>query len=83
MPFDGTAVFVDLAPGANWAHPCLFVLVDAATLAASVVEASLPPRGYELPGTSVLLRYGKRAARGVGRAVRDREGRNMDERRPG
>jgi hypothetical protein len=43
MPFDGTLVFVDLAPNANWAHPCLYLLIESKTLAVKVVEASLPP----------------------------------------
>ena len=43
MPFDGMIVFVDLAPRVNWAHPCLYLLVDIKTLNIKVIEASLPP----------------------------------------
>lgn len=43
MPFEGTIVFVDLAPGANWAHPCLYLLADSRSLERRVVEASFPP----------------------------------------
>lgn len=28
MPFDGTMVFVDLAPGSNWAHPCMYLFIS-------------------------------------------------------
>lgn len=43
MPYEGTMVFVDLAPRSNWAHPCLYLLVDAMTEEVTVIEASLPP----------------------------------------
>ncbi len=43
MPFDGMMVFVDLAPRANWAHPCLYLLVDGQSLSARVIPASIPP----------------------------------------
>lgn len=43
MPFDGTLVFIDLAPNANWAHPCVYILVNVATLATQVIDSSFPP----------------------------------------
>jgi hypothetical protein len=43
MPFDGTLVFIDLAPGANWAHPCVYILVNINTLATQVIDSSFPP----------------------------------------
>jgi hypothetical protein len=43
MPFEGTMVFVDLAPRSNWAHPCLYLLVDAITQEVKVTDASFPP----------------------------------------
>ncbi len=43
MPFDGYLVFVDLAPGANWAHPCNFVLVGIDALSTQVIDSSFPP----------------------------------------
>lgn len=61
MPFEGTIVFVDLAPRANWAHPCLYILVETRTLATKVLEASLPPNMDESPETLIiLLRYGQK-----------------------
>ena len=62
MPFAGTMVFVDLAPRANWAHPCLYVLVDYETLATQVVPGSFPPREIASLPESVFLRDGKRPA---------------------
>jgi hypothetical protein len=63
MPFDGTVVFVDLAPQANWAHPCLYLLVKADDLTSQVVEASFPPSWPASPETLiVLLKYGKQPA---------------------
>ncbi len=60
MPFDGMIVFVDLAPRANWAHPCLYVLVDIKTLNTKVIEASLPPAiDSSDENYVVLLRYGQ------------------------
>lgn len=43
MPFDGTFVFIDLAPGANWAHPCVYILVNSNLLATQVIDSSFPP----------------------------------------
>jgi hypothetical protein len=60
MPFEGTIVFVDLSPGANWAHPCLYLLVDIRTLAVQSVEASFPPgRGRIGESPLEILRFGK------------------------
>jgi hypothetical protein len=61
MPFEGIIVFVDLAPRANWAHPCLYILVDSKTLKTEIVESSFPPimdkpkEEYHL-----ILQYGKK-----------------------
>ncbi|MBC8017100.1 MAG: hypothetical protein H7X83_01090 [Verrucomicrobia bacterium] len=61
MPFDGTIVFVDLAPRSNWAHPCLYVLVDTITHDAKVIEASFPPTIDQSDESYViLLRLGKK-----------------------
>jgi hypothetical protein len=59
MPFEGTIVFVDLAPRANWAHPCLYILVDNKTLKTKVIESSFPPI-MDRPSENyiVLLRFG-------------------------
>ncbi len=61
MPFEGTIVFVDLAPGANWAHPCLYLLIDSQSLEARVVEASFPP-GIDQSDENYIpiLRYGEK-----------------------
>ena len=60
MPFEGTIVFVDLAPRANWAHPCLYVLVDKEALTAKVIKASLPPNIDQSDESYVvILRFGQ------------------------
>jgi hypothetical protein len=60
MPFEGTVVFVDLAPRFNWAHPCLYVFISE-TLQTRVVDSSFPP-AMDRPGDKwiVLLRFGKK-----------------------
>ena len=55
MPFAGTVVFVDLAPGYNWAHPCLYLLVDLNATETQTVEASFPPFTGDIPNTVVRL----------------------------
>lgn len=61
MPFNGMTIFVDLAPKLNWAHPCLYLLVNVENLYTNVIEASFPPYLGEFPATSVIvLRYGKK-----------------------
>lgn len=61
MPFDGMMIFVDLNPRFNWAHPCLYLLVNVENLHTDVIEASFPPYSGELPETFVIvLRYGKK-----------------------
>ncbi len=63
MPFEGTIVFVDLAPGANWAHPCLYLFIENKTLTANISKGSFPPSMDESPGTFIiLLRRGKKPA---------------------
>lgn len=60
IPFDGTLVFVDLAPRFNWAHPCLYLLVSAQDERVQVVEGSFPPFGRVIPESVIsLLRYGQ------------------------
>lgn len=49
MPFDGILLFADLAPQFNWAHPCLFILVQDGGPATKLIKASFPPRGREFP----------------------------------
>jgi hypothetical protein len=61
MPFDGVMIFVDLAPQYNWAHPCLYLIVNVEDLHTDVIEASFPPYSDEFPETViVVLRYGKK-----------------------
>lgn len=61
MPFDGIMIFVDLEPRFNWAHPCLYLLVNVENLHTDVIEASFPPYSGEFPETVVVvLRYGKK-----------------------
>jgi hypothetical protein len=60
MPFEGTVVFVDLSPRANWAHPCLFLFISRGTLQTRVVESSFPPLMDRLGDRwIVLLRFGE------------------------
>lgn len=35
--------FLDLAPAANWGHPCRYLLIDLATGAVQAAEATHPP----------------------------------------
>jgi len=61
MPFDGMMIFVDLNPRFNWAHPCLYLLVNVENLHTDVIEASFPPYSGEFSETfSIVLRYGKK-----------------------
>ncbi len=63
MPFEGMLVFVDLAPRSNWAHPCLYILVDGQTRNTEVVRGSLPPDVDQCDESFVvLLRYGRTPA---------------------
>lgn len=60
MPFDGTVVFIDLAPQANWAHPCCYLLVAEDGTRTELVEASFPPYSGAFPASyTIILRYGK------------------------
>lgn len=45
---DSTMGFIDKAPGANWAHPCEYLLFDDEGLMAQTIDARMPPKG--LPG---------------------------------
>lgn len=60
MPFEGTVVFVDLSPRANWAHPCLYLFIGYGTPQTRVVKSSFPPP-MDRPGDKwiVILRFGK------------------------
>lgn len=59
-PFDGTVVFVDLAPRFNWAHPCLYLLVNINDLSTETIKASFPPYSDQFPETFIIvLKYGK------------------------
>ncbi len=61
MPFEGTIVFVDLAPRSNWAHPCFYVLVDNKTLDTKLIEASLPPNIDQSDESYIIiLRFGQK-----------------------
>jgi len=61
MPFEGTIVFVDVAPRANWAHPCFYVLVDTKTLDTKVIEASFPPNiDQSNESYIIILRFGQK-----------------------
>jgi hypothetical protein len=61
MPFEGTVAFVDLAPGFNWAHPCLYVFIGGEPLQTKLIKSSLPP-AMDRPGDDwrVLLRFGNK-----------------------
>lgn len=64
MPYDGTIAFVDLAPTYNWAHPCLYLVIDADLERIITIESSLPPNFDSFPGDfTIIMRNGK----GVGR----------------
>jgi hypothetical protein len=55
MPFDGYVVFVDLAPGANWAHPCVYILVGIDSLTTQVVDSFFPPSTAQVGDDPVVL----------------------------
>jgi hypothetical protein len=59
MPFEGTVVFVDLAPRFNWAHPCLYLFINEGAHQARVVRSSFPP-SMDRDGDRwvVLLQFG-------------------------
>lgn len=60
MPFEGTIVFVDLAPRANWAHPCLYICVNIKTFNTKAIEASFPPKVDQSDDSYIIiLRFGK------------------------
>lgn len=54
-PFDGRLVFVDLEPKRNWAHPCLYVLINSNDLSTNIVEASFPPHSQQFPDSYVIV----------------------------
>jgi hypothetical protein len=65
MPFDGMVIFVDLAPRFNWAHPCLYLLVNGKDLSTEIVKASFPLYSGEFPEmVTIVLRYGKEPPHG-------------------
>ncbi len=59
-PFDGLIVFVDLSPGFNWAHPCLYLLVNINDFSVETRQASFPPSRQYSETFSLLLKCGKK-----------------------
>lgn len=55
MPFDAVLVFVDLAPKANWAHPCLYVFIELHLSEVRILKSSFPPPAPDWPGSYALL----------------------------
>lgn len=47
--------FVDRKPGANWAHPCRYLLLDPASRAFRSVDSDMPPIHGILPATWRLV----------------------------
>ena len=43
--------FIDQQPGANWMHPCRYLLIDPVTSQLISVDAAQPPRFGVLPAT--------------------------------
>lgn len=43
MPFEGTMIFVDLTPHANWGHPCFYIFIDVHAVNTRIIGGSLPP----------------------------------------
>jgi hypothetical protein len=61
MPFEGTIIFIDLAPRKNWAHPCLYMLVENNTLNTKIFKASFPPNiDQSQEDFVIVLRFGKK-----------------------
>ena len=48
MPFDYRVVFIDLAPRANWGHPCQYVFIDMNTGNSDLYKKRSPPMGGDL-----------------------------------
>ena len=44
-------LFIDLQPGANWMHPCRYLLIDPATQQVDSVESDRPPLFGMLPSS--------------------------------
>jgi hypothetical protein len=42
------ALFLDMAPGANWGHPCRYLLVDATSGDVRAVDSEFPPAPEKL-----------------------------------
>ncbi|AGB50826.1 hypothetical protein Metho_2696 (plasmid) [Methanomethylovorans hollandica DSM 15978] len=60
MPFEGMIVFVDLAPHANWAHPCLYLLINIRSLDVKIIEASFPLSIEQSDDNyTIILRFGQ------------------------
>lgn len=61
MPFDGMYVFVDLAPKANWAHPCLYLFIeDKEQPRVECVDSAFPPSVSDNDGKyTLLIEYGR------------------------
>jgi hypothetical protein len=61
MPYEGTIVFVDFGPRSNWAHPCLYLLVDKKALNATIIGSSLPPNIDQSDESYIIiLRFGQK-----------------------
>jgi hypothetical protein len=44
-------VFIDLQPGANWMHPCSYLIIDPATRKVTRIDSIQPPVFGALPST--------------------------------
>jgi hypothetical protein len=43
VPQPSLVAFIDLSPGANWGHPCRYLLIDAESGAVESLDAQFPP----------------------------------------
>lgn len=48
MSYDYRVVFIDLAPGANWGHPCEYIFIDSDTGNPDLIKGYAPPKGADL-----------------------------------
>lgn len=58
MHRDTAVAFVDDMPGANWGHPCRYLLMDVDTGDVEVVPAHLPPFIRGVPRTLRVVWHG-------------------------
>ncbi len=60
-PYKSYLLFVDLAPRANWGHPCIFFIIDENGNQFEMRREEFPPYYGEYPESwTVLLRYGEK-----------------------